>query len=103
MKLCKNCKHAILPHPLSGLSGQSVANPMCGHPLAKRNVVYGNCETSCIEARGDGCMGATDKSICWPAAKLFEQAPPPPPMPEMKPYAVPPVRERRGFFKRIFG
>jgi hypothetical protein len=67
--------------------GQGYALAMCGHPDAKRSVVDGSLEVGCVEARGEGAMGATNKSVCWPDAKLFEQAEPKPVF-EPKPYEV---------------
>ncbi|MBB5509579.1 hypothetical protein [Paraburkholderia atlantica] len=106
MKLCKDCKHAVLPHPLQMLYGQGYVQAMCGHPEAKRSVVDGSLEVSCVMARGDGAMGATSLSVCGRDAKLFEQAPPPEPQPELNSYAVVPMpveRDSRPFWRRLFG
>jgi hypothetical protein len=105
MKLCKDCKHYASPtHPLSQMTGAPYyAHPMCSHPLAERSVVDGTLQTACIIARGAG--QATDRSVCWPDAKLFEEAPPPEPPPEPKPapvYAIP-VEQSTSFWRRIFG
>lgn len=79
VKLCKDCKHAVMPNPMARLqqAGTGIpiyAMPMCGHPDARRGVVAGELLTSCVTARG-ACdlLGATDQSICWPDAKLFEE------------------------------
>lgn len=105
MKLCKDCKHAVLPHPLASLAQYGAQTPiyiaMCAHPDAKRSVVDGALQTACMAARGDLPGGATDMAICWPDAKLFEQAPPPEPpkLVEIKTWEPP----RAGFLERIFG
>jgi hypothetical protein len=59
---------------------------MCGHPDARRSVVDGSLETTCVNARG--VNGATHLSICGPDAKLFEYAPPPEPKTEPMPYQI---------------
>lgn len=106
MKLCKDCKHAVMPNPLLNLqlacNGQTAHYvPMCGHPDAKRSLVDGSLQTTCVEARESG----TDKMICCNEAKLFEQAPPKE-EPELKTYSIVPVEvtpEKPSFWRRIFG
>lgn len=105
MKLCKDCKHAVWPpHPLQqALGAPPYVTPMCGHPEAERSVVDGKLKTPCEWARGES--GPGDKSVCWPHAKLFEQAPPKPEPEPMKPYQVVETwtPEKRTFWRRIFG
>jgi hypothetical protein len=95
MKLCKDCKHVLLPpHPLANFAyGHVVAFPMCAHPTATVDPVYGHTIEKCEMAR----MGPN----CGPDAKLFEQAPPyePPKLVPLEP--VEPIRT--GFLERIFG
>jgi hypothetical protein len=79
MKLCKDCKHAVLSNPLAQLRpGYESYMPMCGHPSADRDVVYGSLTVSCVSARGHLACGPTQESICWPDAKLFDQREPEP-------------------------
>lgn len=112
MKLCKDCRHSVLPRvpsPYANVTGFYTPPPPqlltahCGHPDAPRDVVYGDCTRTCDEARGMAISG------CGPDAKLFEESlsvrtlkalqdeatvlPGPSPAPERKP----------SFFKRIFG
>jgi hypothetical protein len=105
MKLCKDCKHAVLPNPLAQLRpGYESYMPMCGHPSADRDVVYGSLTVSCVSARGHLAGGLTQESICWPDAKLFEQREP---KSEVKPGMVVPINtipeQSIGFWQRIFG
>jgi len=82
MKLCKDCKHIQLPNQLAAMhaamTGQTLYCPMCAHPSAERDVVFGNLKTTCDEARGSGAFVGFTNSICR-NAELFEQAPLPPP------------------------
>jgi len=78
MKFCKDCKHAAIPNALVQAYSQSVVWPMCGHPDAPREVIYGRLSLTCEEARGAQIAGPNGRtSICYPNAKLFEQVPPP--------------------------
>ena len=87
-KLCKDCKHALWPHPLQQLSGNFYGTPMCSHPDADRSMVTGCLTTTCATARGDlGVMISSSRTICGPQAKLFEQRPPEVPV---EPYLVSP-------------
>lgn len=70
MKLCKDCAHAKLPNPLANFAyGHVVAFPMCAHPTATLDPIYGHTVEKCEMAR----MGPN----CGPDAKLFEHAPTP--------------------------
>lgn len=104
MKLCKDCKHAVLPHPLASLAQYGAQTPiyiaMCSHPDAKRSVVDGTLQTTCESARTRSTIYRDSSGICADA-NLFEQAPPPePPKPvEIETWEPP----RTGFLERIFG
>jgi hypothetical protein len=78
MKLCKDCKHALLPQPpwANVQVGQKFTMlEMCGHPNAARSVVDGSLKTPCEIARG--ATGGPDP-ICGMDAALFEQREPDP-------------------------
>jgi hypothetical protein len=98
MKLCKDCKHAVMPHPLAQLAQYGhtapVYQPMCGRPDAERSVVDGSLKTTCESARRTITIYQTSNGICVDA-KLFEQAPPPAPPLGIKPYAPTPVETER--------
>jgi hypothetical protein len=79
--------------------GPNYRDPMCAHPNAKLSVVDGSLQTPCVKARGED--GATDKSVCWPDAKLFEQAPQPEPQPEMQPYVIAETVVEKSAWERI--
>jgi hypothetical protein len=86
MKLCKDCKHAVMTNSLLKLQLQAHGFPcytqaMCGHPKARRSVVNGDLLTSCVNARGvsDIGDGTTWETICGKGAELFEQREPEPP------------------------
>lgn len=70
---------------------------MCSHPEAERSVVDGFTITSCAAARGALAFGPSDKSVCWPDAKLFEKRPP---VAEVKPEAQA-LAPRIGLIDRI--
>jgi hypothetical protein len=79
MKLCTDCKHAVLPQPpwANVQVGQKFTMlEMCGHPNASRSVVDGSLKTPCEIARG--ATGGLDP-ICGMDAALFEQREPEPP------------------------
>lgn len=102
-KLCKDCQHYLpATHPLMNGNGQPFyVIPMCAHPDTKRSMVSGELVTPCISARGGCYGGATNDSICWPDAKLFEQKPPPQLTPVFP--ALPVETDSRPFWRRLFG
>jgi hypothetical protein len=76
MKLCKDCKHAVMPQPpwANVQVGQKFTLlEMCGHPNASRSVVDGSLKTPCEIARG--ATGGPDP-ICGMDAALFERREP---------------------------
>jgi len=74
MNFCKDCKHHIAPTsaPAAFYGGVIYSMDMCNHPEAKKHVVDGRADLSCIEARGELAVGATWYSICRDG-KLFEK------------------------------
>lgn len=83
MKLCKDCKHALMQHPhqLQQISGEYYGVPMCAHPDAPRNCVDGRLEATCFVARGV-VQSLQQPTFCGPDAKLFEEKPAPEPAPD---------------------
>jgi hypothetical protein len=69
MKLCKDCKH-FNEHPPGTIS------PLCVHPSAPRDRVYGFFNFSCSMMRSEGRL--VDPA-CGPAGEWFEQREPEPP------------------------
>jgi hypothetical protein len=113
MKLCKDCKHVSLANPLlqvqlAAYGRQIEARPMCAHPNAARDCVYGSLTLSCADARigkfESGLRGQSE-SICGPDANLFEEKPAPEPAPDAGSivYVQPQEDIKLGWFARLFG
>lgn len=81
MKLCKDCKHAHMPHPLQQISGSYYGVPMCAHPEAPRDCVEGRLAATCAGARGIAQL-LQIRPFCGEDAKLFEEKPAPEPAPD---------------------
>lgn len=86
MKLCKDCVHV------------GYGTPMCEHPDAEREVVYGRAISPCFVERRSN-LGA-----CGPSAVRFEPKPIPTPAPDAGSFVfVDPPEYRRSWIKRILG
>ena len=101
MKLCKDCKHALIPTGLNAMAGD---RPRCGHPDMPSDPVYGMKTVYCSTARAINILPPFD--ICAYEGKHYEEAPPLPEEPklETKPYVLPDVAEaKKNRFDRILG
>lgn len=74
MKLCKDCKHALMPNPYRQLRQfvRYFPDPMCCHPSAGWNVVDGSPVMECERMRGKE-VSHQGELICGHGAKLFEE------------------------------
>jgi hypothetical protein len=76
MKLCKDCKHMVAAAIPFGPTF-----PMCIHPSAPVDPVYGRKNASCDLMRSANCLV---KPACGHDGDWFEQAPDPEPVPKIK-------------------
>lgn len=94
MKLCKDCKHVLMYHPMhQDFTGRA----MCGHPEAPTDPVFGLKYGSCSLMRSRNCLIAQ----CGFDGDWFEQAQTPEPQPEMKPYVVAETVIERSAWERV--
>lgn len=76
MKLCKDCKHSVWPHPLAALYGTTTyLVPMCGHPDARRSLVNGDLLDTCAGAREEANYMPLAEPGCGRDATRFEERP----------------------------
>lgn len=92
MKLCKDCKHAIIPASAWPLGCT------CDHPNSKHDLVFGLPTEMCGIERMLG-------RVCGPDAKLFEErtAPEPNPGAGAIVYVQPQENLKRSWIARLFG
>lgn len=102
MKLCKDCAHARMPNPAYWGPPPYYHTPMCAHPDAPRDRVYGALRTTCAAARDP--LGLHDQSICGPDAELWVARPVPAPAPDAGSFVYVETPEpRRSWINRILG
>lgn len=86
-KLCKDCKHLRVD-----MGYQFGAPPICEHPDAPIDPVYGRKNATCNLMRSTNCLIPQ----CGVDGDWFEQAPPTEPV-ELRPYQVVPVEAPHHF------
>jgi hypothetical protein len=90
MKLCKDCRHAVM---------YAMNYPTCAHPDARRDPVYGWPTEPCAFER-------EEKGRCGPDAIQFEGKPAEPPMPDAGSIVYMDWAEltyKRSWIARLFG
>ena len=105
MKLCKDCKHARFPNLYANafpfLGGAPILTaPMCAHPSAPKDFIWGEPGFSCAEMRNPKLAG-----LCGEDAKLFEERPAPEPAPDAGSitYEQPEPQNSLSWIARFFG